>query len=165
MAQLNPLLQHVLQAASQVSAMATVSSQGLTRKDPFPKRVFMCLLARFSSLKAPPPGFFPGGPLHPAFHKDRKQARRKERVPARVHSQDGSHSHPVTNLIMEVVNEVTQSCPALCDPVGYSLSGSSVQKILQARILEWVAIFLFRGSSQPKDSTQVSHIAGRFFTS
>ena len=34
--------------------------------------------------------------------------------------------------------------------------------ILQARILEWVAISFFRGSSQPKDWTQVSHIAGRF---
>ena len=47
--------------------------------------------------------------------------------------------------------------------VDYSLPGSSVQIILQARILEWVAISFSRGSSQPKDWTRVSCIAGRFF--
>ena len=41
----------------------------------------------------------------------------------------------------------------------------TVQEILQARILEWVAFPFSRGSSQPRDQTQVSHIAGRFFTS
>ena len=45
-----------------------------------------------------------------------------------------------------------------------SLSGSYVHRILQARILAWVAISFSRGSSQPRDQTQVSHIAGRFFT-
>ena len=50
----------------------------------------------------------------------------------------------------------------LCDPVNYSLPGSSV-RILQARILEWVAIPFSRGSSQPRDQTQVSCLAGRFF--
>ena len=57
-----------------------------------------------------------------------------------------------------------QSCLILCDPTDYSLPGSSVHGILQARVLEWVAIPLVRGSSQPKDRTQVSHIAGRLFT-
>ena len=42
--------------------------------------------------------------------------------------------------------------------------GSSVYGILQARILEWVAISFSRGSSQPRDQTQVSHIAGRLLT-
>ena len=42
--------------------------------------------------------------------------------------------------------------------------GSSVHVILQARILEWVAISFSRGSSQPRDQTQVTHIAGRLFT-
>ena len=42
---------------------------------------------------------------------------------------------------------------------------AAVHGILQARILEWVAIPFFRGSSQPRDPTQVFHIAGRFFTS
>ena len=41
----------------------------------------------------------------------------------------------------------------------------TVHGILQARILEWVAFPISRGSSQPRDQTQVSHIAGRFFTS
>ena len=60
---------------------------------------------------------------------------------------------------------VTQSCPTLCDPMDFSLPGSSVLGILQAIILEWVANFIPRGSSQPRDQTQVSYIAGRFFTS
>ena len=58
----------------------------------------------------------------------------------------------------------TQLCPTLCDPMDWSLPGSSVQGILQARILEWVAISFSRGSSQPRDETQVSRITGRFFT-
>ena len=46
----------------------------------------------------------------------------------------------------------------------YSLPDSSVHEILQARILEWVAISFSRGSSRPRDRTQVSFIVGRFFT-
>ena len=61
-------------------------------------------------------------------------------------------------------SEVAQSCPTLCDLVDCSLPGSSIQGILQARILEWVAISFSRGSSQPRDQTQVSCIAGRRFT-
>ena len=45
-----------------------------------------------------------------------------------------------------------------------SLPGSSAHGILQARMLEWVADPFFRASSQPRDRTQVSHIAGGFFT-
>ena len=56
--------------------------------------------------------------------------------------------------------KVAQSCPTLCNPVDYTVHG-----FLQARILEWVAFPFSRGSSQPRDQTQVSHIAGRFFTS
>ena len=52
-----------------------------------------------------------------------------------------------------------------CDPMDCSPPGSSVHGILQARILEWVAIPFSRGSSKPRDRTQVSCIAGRFFTS
>ena len=48
-------------------------------------------------------------------------------------------------------SEVAQSCPALCDPMDGSLPGSSVYGILQARILEWVAISFSRRYSQPKD--------------
>ena len=56
-----------------------------------------------------------------------------------------------------------QLCQTLCDPVDCSLPGSSVHGILQARILEWVAVLSSRGSSQPRDWSQVSHIAGGFF--
>ena len=60
--------------------------------------------------------------------------------------------------------KVAQSCPTLCYPVEYSPPGSFVHGIFQARILEWVAISFSRGSSQPRDQTQVSCISGRFFT-
>ena len=51
---------------------------------------------------------------------------------------------------------VAQTCPTLCNPMDCSLPGSSVQGVLQARILEWVAIPSSRGSSQPRDQTHVS---------
>ena len=56
--------------------------------------------------------------------------------------------------------KVAQSCLTLCDPMDGTVHG-----ILQARILEWAAFPFSRGSSQPRDRTQVSHIAGGFFTS
>ena len=46
---------------------------------------------------------------------------------------------------------VTQSCPTLCNPMDCSQPGSSVHGIFQARILEWVPMPSFRGSSQPRD--------------
>ena len=57
-----------------------------------------------------------------------------------------------------------QSCPTLCDPMDCSPPGSSVRGIFQAGILEWVAISFSRGSSRPRDRTQVSRTAGRHFT-
>ena len=57
-------------------------------------------------------------------------------------------------------SEVAQSCLTLCDPMVCSLPGSSVHGILQARVLEWVAISFSGGSSQPRDQTL---IAGRHF--
>ena len=59
---------------------------------------------------------------------------------------------------------VAQLCPILCDPMDCSPPGSSVHGILQARTLEWVAIFFSRESSQARDRTRVSLISGRFFT-
>ena len=56
--------------------------------------------------------------------------------------------------------KVTQLCPTPCDPIEYTVHG-----ILQARILEWVAFPFSRGSSQPRDQTQVSRTAGGFLTS
>ena len=60
--------------------------------------------------------------------------------------------------------QVTQLYLTLCDPMDYSLPVSSVHGIFQARVLEWVAISFSRRSSQPRDQTRVSHIAGRCFT-
>ena len=59
---------------------------------------------------------------------------------------------------------VSQLCLALCDPTDCSPPGFSVHVILQARILEWTAFPFSRGSSQPRDHSLVSCIAGRFFT-
>ena len=56
--------------------------------------------------------------------------------------------------------KVAQSCLTLCNPIDYKVHG-----ILQARILQWVAFPFSRLSSQPRDWTQVSCIAGGFFTS
>ena len=51
---------------------------------------------------------------------------------------------------------VAQSCPTLCEPMDCSPPGSSVHGIVQARILEWVAVSFSRGSSQPRDGTCAS---------
>ena len=61
-------------------------------------------------------------------------------------------------------SEVSWSCLTLCGIMDCSLPGSSIHGIFQAQILEWVAISFSRGSSRPRDRTQVSHIAGRLFT-
>ena len=57
-----------------------------------------------------------------------------------------------------------QSCPTLCDPIDGSPWGSSVPGVLQARMLEWVAISFSRRSSWLRDQAWVSCIVGRFFT-
>ena len=61
--------------------------------------------------------------------------------------------------------QLLQSCPTLCSPMDLRLLGSSVHRIFLARILEWVAVPFPRGSSQPRDWTCVSWIAGGLFTS
>ena len=61
---------------------------------------------------------------------------------------------------VDVAVKVAQSCPTLWDPMDYTVHG-----IFQVRILEWVAFPFSRGSSQPRDQTQISRIAGGFFTS
>ena len=65
-----------------------------------------------------------------------------------------------TFLLVVLKVKVAQSCPTLCDPIDYT-----VHEILQARILEWLAVPFSRGSFQPRDRTQVFHITGRIFTS
>ena len=68
---------------------------------------------------------------------------------------------------------IAKSCLTLCDPHGLYITRllcpwnswvSSVHRILQERILEWVSISYSRGPSRPRDQTCVSCIAGRFFT-
>ena len=62
--------------------------------------------------------------------------------------------------VIDTFVKVAQSCHTLCDPMDCIVHG-----ILQARILEWGAIPFSRGSSQPRDQTQVSHITGGLSTS
>ena len=66
----------------------------------------------------------------------------------------------ILSITLKVNVKVAQSCLTLCDPMDYTVHG-----ILQARILEWVTFPFSRGSSQPRNQTQVFHIAGGFFTS
>jgi len=65
---------------------------------------------------------------------------------------------------MKSESEVAQSCLILCDPMDCSLLGCSVHGNFQAIILEWIAISFSRGSSLPKDWTQVSHTVDRRLT-
>ena len=68
-----------------------------------------------------------------------------------------------TTIQSSVLCLVAQLCLTLCEPRDYSLPGSFVHGILQTRILEWVAMPFSRVSSQPRDQTQISHIADIFF--
>ena len=82
-----------------------------------------------------------------------------------AHIVENEHSVKILQMLglihfMKVKVKVIQSCPTLCELMDYTVHG-----ILQARILEWVAFLFSRGSFQPRDRTQVSCIAGRFFTS
>ena len=68
------------------------------------------------------------------------------------------------SLLLLMLLSVTQLGVTLCDPMDYSLPCSPVRWIFQARILDWIAISFSRGSSWPRDQTQVCYIAGGFFT-
>ena len=70
-------------------------------------------------------------------------------------------SYHLLHIPLRCESEVAQSCPALCDPMDYSLSGSSIHGIFQARVLERIAISFSRGSSRPRNRTRVSRIASR----
>ena len=70
----------------------------------------------------------------------------------------------VNTIHQQKESEVAQSCLILCNSMDCSLPCSSVPGIFQARVLEWVAISFSRGSSQPRDQTQVSCIVGRHST-
>ena len=87
--------------------------------------------------------------------------RAKVNISSAEESQGNSHTFPRKLCKCHYCTKVkvAQSCPTLCDPMNYIFHG-----ILQARILEWVVFLFSKGSSQPRDRTQVSHIAGGFFT-
>ena len=96
---------------------------------------------------------------------------KRERLkPAKVHTHAHTHMCVRTHLFMRICSFVTvlvlclcaQSCLTLCNPMDYSPPGSSVRGILQTGILQWVAISFSRRSSQPRDQTCISCIAGRF---
>ena len=82
-------------------------------------------------------------------------------IPGSVPSPSGAPYS--VSLFRMCESEVAQSCPTLCDPVDCNQLGSFVHGILQARILEWIATSFSRGSSRPRDRTQVSCIGGRRF--
>ena len=67
-------------------------------------------------------------------------------------------------VYMYVLCLVAQLCLTLCNLMDYSLPALLSIGILQTRILEWFAMPSSRGSVQPRDQTQVSQIAGGFFT-
>ena len=75
-----------------------------------------------------------------------------------------AQSSPRRGEHVEVKVSVTQSCSTVCNSMDCSPPGASVHGILQARILEWVVMYSFRGSSRPRDRTWVSCTAGRFIT-
>ena len=58
-----------------------------------------------------------------------------------------------------VCGKSLQSCPALCDPIDYTLLGSPVHMVLQARVLAWVAMLFSRGSSWHRDPFHISQVS------
>ena len=101
-------------------------------------------------------------PTCPSCHK-------RTLPPSLPHTPQAEHRLSSANALR--INEsgegkvwITQSCPIPRNPTDCSPPGSSGHGILQARILGWVAVPFSRGSFQPRDWTQVSCFAGRFFT-
>ena len=105
-------------------------------------------LSHFPSFVAP---FGNGTPLH-LFIQSRNLA---------FSSSSNQSLHPI-NLPPWCACMYDQSYLTLCDPVDCCPPASSAHRIFQARVLEWVAISYSRGSSQPKDQTQISCIGRRF---
>ena len=109
----------------------------------------------WSELPGPPPGNLPNPGIKP-----RSPTLQADSLPSEP---PGKPFHfPKVN---KVESKVAQSCPTLCDPMDCSPPGSSIHGILQARVLEWVAISFSRESSRPRDRTKVSLIVGRRFPS
>ena len=113
----------------------------------FPKHEYCGGLPFPSPGDLPDPWIEPGSP---ALHEDSFSL-----------SQQGT---PSVQRAVCVCVLVPPLCLTLCDTKDYSQPGSSVHGFLHARILEWLPISFSRGSSQPKDQTLISCIAGWFFT-
>ena len=116
--------------------------------------------AYWSRLPFPTPGDFPDPGIEPESFVS--SAYSLPLAPTgKPHNGMGSWLVPTVSSKHFIQREVkvAQLCLTLCDPVDYTVHG-----ILQVRILEWVAVPFSRGSCQPRDRTQVSCIAGGFFT-
>ena len=112
-------------------------------------------LVYWSGLRFPPPGDLPDPGIEPG-----PPALQVGSLPTELTGEP----YRVIEKLLNIDCEIAQSCLTLCDPMDCSPPGSSIHGIFQARILEWVAISFSRGSSWPRNWTQVSHIAGRLFT-
>ena len=127
-----------------------------------------CLTLRNSMDCSPPSssvhGIFQAGILEwVAILFSRGSSQPRDGIPCLSHLLHWPVPPAKPNHMLAKWSEVTQSSPTRCDPMGCSLPGSSVYGIFQARVLEWVAISFSRGSSWPRDRTQVSCIVDRHF--
>ena len=82
----------------------------------------------------------------------------------RNNQQDEKTTYRMGENIFKVEVLAAQLCSTFCNPVDCNLPSFSIHGILQARILDWVAISFSRGSSWPRNQTWISSIADRFFT-
>ena len=96
-------------------------------------------------------------------HSFKRNGKDKKSVTVKEEKKDKSEMTENVYMSNRKESAVAQSCPALCNPVDCSPPGFSVHGILQARVLEWVAISFSRGSSQSRDRTWVSRIRDRRF--
>ena len=98
-----------------------------------------------------------------AYHNDHwlKEVKVREQGHSRIPTRE-KKKKTTSQKLKE--SEVAQSCVTLCSPMDCSPPGSSIHGVFQARVLQYVAISFSRGSSPPRDGTQVSRIAGRCFT-
>ena len=89
---------------------------------------------------------------------------KKDLLKLLIHQGVCAHAHGCLHLLISDISEVKVAhlYLTLCNPMDSYYS--SVHGIFQARVLEWVAISFSRGSSRPRDQTQVSRIVGRHFT-
>ena len=97
--------------------------------------------------------FFPTQTMRPSYLDTKARKKKKKNIYIYIYSNDHSYHFESDSESDSVMSDSLQ-------PQDYTVHG-----ILQARILEWVALPCCRRSSQPRDQTQVSRIAGRFFTS